>query len=110
MTPTEVIEEMRDMAAQPQLPRDLWIYGRLNSWADALERAMREKDAEIERLRNLLTECDGKLGKKPCQTGRCMEYVRLREALQQIANRAIPIQREEHRIARAALAGKEGKT
>jgi hypothetical protein len=32
------------------------------------------------------------------------EIERLREALQQIANRAIPIQREEHRIARAALA------
>jgi len=30
-------------------------------------------------------------------------YEMLREALQQIANRAIPIQREEHRIARAAL-------
>jgi hypothetical protein len=35
------------------------------------------------------------------------EIERLRDALQQIANRAIPIQREEHRIARAALARKE---
>jgi hypothetical protein len=46
----EVLREMRDMAAEPQLPRDTWVYASLNRWADAIEAAMREKDAEIARL------------------------------------------------------------
>ena len=80
---------------------------------------------EIERLKAKLTECDGKLGKRPCQHGRCMEFVRLREALEYYADRrrydnAVTIARgdgshdysteileDEGAIARAALAGKE---
>jgi hypothetical protein len=44
MTPTEVIEEMRtDCSRDAQVQR----------WADALEQAVREKDAEIARLKAL---------------------------------------------------------
>ena len=46
MTPADVIREMRDSqwGLSPQV----------KAWTDAIEAAMREKDAEIERLREAL--------------------------------------------------------
>lgn len=70
MTIEEVLREMREVHTNHNI-------GVRHKWADAIEAAMREKDAEIERLEAKLTECDGKLGKRPCQNGRCMEYVGL---------------------------------
>ena len=46
------------------------------------QKRIRNLELEVERLRGLLTECDGKLGRKPCQNGRCMKFVRMREALE----------------------------
>jgi len=61
---------------------------------------------EIERLSDRLKwfEDSGSVAVHAEVFKRGAEIERLREALQQIANRAIPIQREEHRIARTALA------
>jgi hypothetical protein len=61
-----------------------------------------DAEEEIRYLRSRLA--DATKANDLFQTAADAEIERLREALQQIANRAIPIQREEHRIARTALA------
>jgi hypothetical protein len=66
-----------------------------------------DAEEEIRYLRGRLA--DATKANDLFQTATDAEIERLREALQQIANRAIPIQREEHRIARTALA-KESAT
>ena len=40
---------------------------------------------ENEKLHKLLNECDGRLSKRPCTYNRCIEYVKLRSALERIA-------------------------
>ena len=70
---------------------------------------MAQAAAEIERLKKGWSECDGKLGKRPCQTGRCMEYLELQSALRRclelMHNGGTWDIGEQHRM--ATLAGKE---
>ena len=75
------------------------------------EEAARRAVKRIEWLQELLRECDGKLGRKPCQHERCMEYVRLREAITE-ANEAMRDGSDltAWAILVAALAGNEEKT
>jgi hypothetical protein len=88
----EVLREMRDMAAEPQLPRDTWVYASLNRWADAIEAAMREKDAEIERLKAVanrgghLAVASAEIERLRADAESCRKAAeRLREALAMIA-------------------------
>ena len=106
MTIEEVLREMREYGADGGSgynPDIVYV------WADAIEAAMREKDADIKRLQAKLSECDGKLGKRPCQTGRCMEYLELQSALRRclelMHNGGTWDIGEQHRM--ATLAGKE---
>ena len=119
MTPADVIREMRKWA-----DRD---YPQIGAWADTLEAAMREKDAEIEWLKNDLETAERALDAQTdfrkeierlnqrienCQTAKRLHFARkdaeierLREALESIAaNTCCDKCQEAALVARAALA------
>ena len=101
----DVLLEMRD-----------WKWGlspRVRAWADAIEAAMRERDAEIERLREAVQERDGVIERV------LLRELRLRATLNQAAEALDLAQAllersshhpkilEAYRQARAALAGEK---
>jgi hypothetical protein len=95
MTPADVVREMRNLVNDSkglELKRELilwshWIEAAMEDrrrLREALDRYAEQATAEIERLTRLLTECDGKLGRKPCQYSRCMELVNAKAEIERL--------------------------